>query len=372
MNTHDAHARSPRSSRRTFIHSAGVVGLGLASGPSVVSSAAESEERTPTFSTTVESDANTDATPIDSCTLIDEPGEYELVADISFDWTEQHRVDLSRGCILITAEGVTLRGNGHTIEGHGVGNCIAVGHDLPLAPEEASLDPVIEDVVVRGGRHGIASRLSGFGAEIRDVTAVENTTGISFFVDGGTLTNCVIEENERGVNVEGDEVVWFEGGAIDLVNCTITQNDVGGLRVGAFSTARADESRFVANGDGVRTASLAETTTLRRCHICRNAGYGVRAFSSPGMDPELLDDPDRDFPFEHPSESHVDAIENYWGTATGPSSFGDPEEPFTDPETGRPASGDGDAISDGLEPGVANVSFDPFFESPIDDVGSRR
>ncbi|WP_331236403.1 hypothetical protein [Natronorarus salvus] len=59
------------------------------------------------------------------------------------------------------------------------------------------------------------------------------------------------------------------------------------------------------------------------------------------------------------------------GCANGPTSDDDdPSEAFTDPETGRPVDGDGDVISESLDPGVANVRFHLFLKSLPDDVGA--
>lgn len=352
-------------SRRLFIQSVGVAGVGLITGTTV---AASNEDDDGNDDQADESTA-AETTEIDSCTVIDEPGEYELVADITFDeLDQQERARRARGCLVIASDGVTVRGNDHTIEGNGTGSCIVVGDPS----RDEFLDPVIEDVVVRGADIGVSSLFAGV-SEYTNVTAVENGSGFVFFGTGGSLTNCHVENNRRdGIFLQGEEAVFLMGPHVDLDHCTIKSNGNFGLRVGHLSRAEVSRSRIVENGIGVETSPIAEGTTLEDCHICRNEHYGVDAGSQPGDDPDLLDDPDRDFPFEHRRKGLVVAVDNYWGAADGPSSFGDPEEPFTDPETGRPANGDGDAISQGLDPGVSNVRFDPFRESTLDGVGADR
>ena len=59
-----------------------------------------------------------------------------------------------------------------------------------------------------------------------------------------------------------------------------------------------------------------------------------------------------------------------WSPPNRSSSYGDPGELFTNPETGRGAAGDGDVISKSLDPGVANVHFDPFLDAFPEDVGA--
>lgn len=352
-------------SRRFFIQSVGVAGFGLTTGARV----AASNERDDGEDQEAAESPGRETTEIDSCTVIDEPGEYELVADITFDELDQQdRTRRARGCIVITSEGVTLRGNDHMIEGNETGSCIVVGDPA----RDEFLDPVIEDVVVRGANVGVSSLFAGDN-EYTNVTAVENGSGFVFFGTGGSLTNCHVENNVRdGIFLQGEEAVFLMGPDVDLERCTIESNGRFGLRVGHLSRVDASRSRIVENSIGVETSPIAEETTLEKCNICRNEHYGVNAGTQPGDDPDLLDDPDRDFPFEHPREGLVVAVDNYWGAANGPSSFGDPEKPFTDPETNRPADGDGDAISQGLEPGVSNIRFDPFRESTLDDVGADR
>ena len=342
--------RSRTTTRRLFVQSVGIAGFGLTTGATLATSTEDGERENSAVSTP----SAAEPTAIDSPTVIDEPGEYELVADLAPDALEQV------ACIVIDSEDVTFRGNGHTIDGSGVGRCISI--DRWHTGYEELWEPVIEDVVVRGGDVGIYGRLAGMYGRYTNVTAVENGTGFEFTVDGGTLTNCVVEGNDVGIALQGHD--QWGGSHLDLNGSTIESNERMGLWVGYESFADVSETRLVENGTGVRTMSHAGATRLERCHLCRNQHYGVEAGSAPGW--HEFDEG------EPPREGRVTAIDNYWGEANGPSSFGDPEEPFTDPETGRPADGDGDAISESLESGVSAVRFDPFRESTIDDIGADR
>lgn len=343
-----------RRSRRRFVQSVGVVGIALTSS-TIITTAGGSEETDDGALASVGSDDQGDATEIDSCTVIDEPGEYELISDIG-PGSGDHDA-----CIVIESEGVTLRGNGHTIDGSGLDSCIAVTHGSPGS--EIELDPVVEDVVVRGAAAGVSSEFSGYDGEYTTIRAIENGRGFDFFIAGGTLTNCVATDNDDGIYLEGDEA-WGDGGRVTIQNCTVHSNAERGLRVGRMSAATVAETRIVANDVGVEGHATQQGVTLENCHICRNERAGVDAASSPASDdPE---EPEPAFP------GRVTAVENYWGASSGPSSLGDPGEPYEDPETGRPANGDGDAISEGIEPGVSNVHFDPFLKSTLDDIGARH
>ena len=57
----------------------------------------------------------------------------------------------------------------------------------------------------------------------------------------------------------------------------------------------------------------------------------------------------------------INATNNYWGAADGPSSYGNGT--VTDPVTGEPADGNGGSVSEG-------VRFDPWLDQPNDETGT--
>lgn len=354
-------------SRRTFMHGAGVVGLGLATGAAVPASSSEhgdaGNETETGEGTPVEEETTRDgeSTEIESCTVIDEPGEYELVTDLAPDSLEQP------ACLVIESDEVTVHGNGHTIDVSGTTyegdgdrekpSCIAIN---PSGGEElVDWSTAVHEVELRGGRAGVDAQLTD-GGEYTDLTAIENDTGFRFYVDGGTLEECVAANNGTGIDLGGDPDV-FGGSSATIERCTFTSNQQEGIRIGHESRADITESRIVLNNTGVWASPLAQDSTVSGSHICRNDEFGVDAGTRPA---------EEDKPPE--AEAYVEALENYWGASNGPSSHGDPEEPYEDPETGQRADGDGDAISESLEPGVSNVRFDPFQETTLEDVGADR
>lgn len=355
--------------RRLFMQSVGAASLGLVAS-SAVNADDEEQEKDDDNDGGEESDDD-EPTEIDSCTVIDEPGEYELVADVAPETVDQS------GCIVIDSDDVTFRGNGHTIDlsetsfeetgnvfrrnGRTLRNARACLVVNPGIGDEFSWDITVENVEVRGGSSGIDHYLNT-GGDFTDITAAENDVGFRFTADG-TLTNCIAEDNNTGVFVGTVQPV-FPGMGIDIDGCTIRSNSGDGIMVSHESRASVTDSRIVQNGIGVRTSYFMAGATIEDSHICHNEHYGVNLGKSLGYD-----DPEEPEP---PREGSGLATNCYWGAANGPSSFGSPEEPFTDPETGRPADGDGDAVSQSLEPGVSNVRFDPFHESPIDGVGADR
>lgn len=363
MSSHDPEARRDGNrtrSRRSFVGALGTAGLVLTA---VTTSTALEDDggdgaadggdpigRTASVADTVDHGP----TEIDSCTVIDQPGEYELVADLAPATLSQP------GCIVIDSDGVTLRGNGHTIDVSDVDRHGVVVH--PDRDREVDWDTVVEDLEVRGGDAGISAQLSG-GGEYRDITAVDNNYGFEFFVEFGTLENCVAADNATaGVFIHGDDVVWG-GGDMALRDCTL-QSNARGLWIGHESTVTATSCRIVENDEGVRTSPVGAVGRIEDSHICSNVEVGVLAVTDEGYDEEDESQP--------PREGRVTAVGNYWGAANGPSSYGDPDDPYEDPDTGRPADGDGDAVSESLDPGVSNVRFDPFLQGPVDGVGADR
>lgn len=353
-------------SRRRFVQGAGVVGLGLATGAAVPVASSDHEgsgtdsENGDGEGEDEEAGSEDDGpTPIDSPTTIESPGEYELVADIVPDSLEDDH------CIAVnldeTDEGsVAINGNGHTIDLHQTdgGDCI-VSNPESRGSEGTGPGWTVDvaDVTVTGGNRGIVSNLDTAGT-FTDITSVGNDEGARFHLDYATLTNCVLTENTGGAYLSGSEV---HGGAeVQFEHCTIENNDAEGIRV-VQGAATVTSSRLVRNETGVYVGVPNGDATIEDSHICGNAEYGVDAES--GTDEETGEG---DLP------GGATATNNYWGAANGPSSYGDPEEPYEDPETGEPADGDGDAIPEGLEPGVSNVRFDPFREATIDGVGADR
>lgn len=357
------------------MHAVGVVGLGLAGGTTLAATANPDHDTITPATATVNNNTNNttgtdDSAPgaagsndnsvaIDACTVIDEPGTYHLVADLTPD-TLNGQV----ACIEILADDVTLVGNGHTIDLSNVPPeprtpRIGVAINPHATGEEDEFRTEVTDLVVRGGTSGVSARFNVSFAEYRDVTVLENGAGVSLFSAGASLDNCVIEHNGTGVSLGGEPALI--GSDLVMDHSTVRANRVG---VGADpdSFARITHSRLIENEIGFRTSPDAGGR-IRDSHICRNTEYGVQNLAWPG---------DEDDPDDRPIPSSTNAIDCYWGAPTGPSSFGDPAEPFTDPDTGRPADGDGDAISESLEPGVSSVRFDPFHETPIPGVGATR
>ena len=340
--------------RRLFLQTVGAAGVGIAT------------------SNTVSASDSDDPTEIDSCTVIDEPGEYELVSDIEPDttFTDQSASLEDASCIEIRAINVTLRGNGHTIDGHGAQEGdrfrgAAVGVNIGATPTQPDVFEQLENITVEN------LHITGFGAGIRyeevvdgriaGITAHDNGSGVSFTsnVVGVSVENCRLTGGNQGFSTIGDPDIFGGPQGNRVQYCTIEENTYG-ISLGMEThDHEINDCRIMNNGHGATHSPLFNSGHVYHNNaICANRVYGILNMDSPEEEP-------------YPRmEDIVEAMENFWGAENGPSSFGDPPEPFTDPETGRAADGDGDAISESLEPGVANVRFDPFLDSFPDDVGA--
>ncbi|WP_435158315.1 hypothetical protein [Haladaptatus sp. DFWS20] len=103
-------------------------------------------------------------TPINSCTTITQPGEYELTQDItdSPDTT----------CIDIQADDVVLDGNGHTIDGVDAVNTVGV-------QSQSQTNVTVENLTVTDWLTGISVDSSD-NHTLTNITANNNNLGIFF------------------------------------------------------------------------------------------------------------------------------------------------------------------------------------------------
>ncbi|WP_435181868.1 NosD domain-containing protein [Halorussus sp. AFM4] len=157
--------------------------------------------------------AATDATQtrIDSCTTIDRPGEYVLTADIE----NGGKTPISKACIRITADGVTLDGGGHLVDGRGVSHTkgVAVVGARNVVVRNVELDDWHAGVLVESGSatvRNVRTYSNAYGVRLENATdvAVENSTveqnlvGVSAINQSVTLTNNEFSGNEIEVQRE--------------------------------------------------------------------------------------------------------------------------------------------------------------------------
>jgi PGF-CTERM protein len=199
---------------------------------------------------------------VDACTVVDEPGEYDLVGDVASNE--------SASCIAIQSSDVVLDGNGHAVEGPAPSSDdgspaagILVDGDTSMSYENVT----VEDVTVSGFDAGVQAGSGGSGDDTAvDVVNVDVTdAGRGILLRGGnaTLSSVTVEDGEVGVDADGAGAVEFfdvvlsgngdglnaaETGPIYAGSTTIETNDGAGVTLGPAVSMDADGLQVTGNG----------------------------------------------------------------------------------------------------------------------------
>lgn len=194
-------------------------------------------------------------TPVDSCTVIEEPGTYVLTADI--------RNRSAFGCIRIVASDVTLDGDGHVLGGVGAGvDTVAVS----VVPSNATrtTNVTVRNLALADWNDGV--RVVGSpNATVRNVTTIDTAFGVSVFespeatVDGATVRNATVGVAARlspgtairdaGVSGSADGVVVDRSPGASVRGTNVSGNRRGLLVNGSADVTVAD---VVARGNDLR------------------------------------------------------------------------------------------------------------------------
>ena len=197
--------------------------------------------------------------------------------------------------------------------------------------------------------------------ETTDVTVADNTVTDAFTgIEADETVRASIRGNTVRNSFDGVEVDCCFTGEVNANVATIEGNVFADNGVGIELDTDDGEvvvrrNAIVDNRVGVEIDRIffSDGTESPRYEITRNRISGNDIY---GVENRRSDDV-------------VDATNNYWGAADGPSSR--TADPLADPETGALADGSGDAVS-AAAPGVSNVRFDPFLESPPSDAPSAN
>ncbi|WP_192498470.1 NosD domain-containing protein [Halorussus halophilus] len=128
----------------------------------------------------------TAATEIDSCTTIEQSGTYVLTSDIE----DGGNTAISESCIEIRADGVTLDGDNHTLDGRGVSHTKGI--------TVSANDVTIRNLGVNDWHYGIWVRDGS--ATIDGVRTFSNAYGVRLQnAKGSTVTNATVEDNLIGI-----------------------------------------------------------------------------------------------------------------------------------------------------------------------------
>ncbi|WP_143117651.1 right-handed parallel beta-helix repeat-containing protein [Halomicrobium zhouii] len=193
---------------------------------------------------------------LSACTVIDEPGQYELTGDVSGSGT----------CLVVEASGVVLDGNGHTVAGPGSGTGVQVAGGVS--------DVTVRDVDVSDWSVAVAlggSGASGPTANLVEVRATDSDTGVRLTeADGSAMQAVTASDN-------GDGVVLVDTADVQASDVTVDGNDGTGLWLArgvsesSFSIVQATD-----NGDrGIHVATGAVDNFVGDATVTDNGGPGV-------------------------------------------------------------------------------------------------
>lgn len=374
------------------------------------------------------------ATPVETCGVIDEPGQYELTTDLESNST----------CIRIAAPNVTLDGNGHTITGTGAAPDTAV---LVRVTDDAfPHNATVQNLDVENWERGVAFRLVD-NASVQNVTAT-NASIVFNHVNGGTVDASQVEDGaisavaswdvavqdatlrnssiELGSFVHGATVTGVDGHDAqvsvvrsdnvtvrdsnlsgvtlsDVDNVTVANNtpdetgrfgvwihSVGATTVtitGNHITGNTEDAGDREHASGIRADAVHNLTITDNRIEGNDVGLHVVSIADETVEEEICGEvvtrtESGTVDIHHNSLANntqgvvvdtdrpVNATNNYWG-ADGPSSA--TSTPLEDPETGAVAGGNGSSVSEAPhESGVSNVRFDPWLDhDPTADTESE-
>lgn len=168
---------------------------------------------------------------ITDCTTITEPGEYQLAADIT-NGGDDNFTYISGTCIRIQSDNVTLRGNGHTVDGMGVSDTTAI----TIGGNESVENVVVRDVRVREWNRGVyVSNASN--VTVQNVAAGGNSFGV-FVEDSDDVTVRRMSANRYfvGIYLE-DSSARLANNSLKGSHAHVVSNGSQVQRVGGNGTA---------------------------------------------------------------------------------------------------------------------------------------
>ena len=249
------------------------------------------------------------ATAIDSCTTIDEPGTYRLTESV-----ENSSADT---CIDIQASNVYFDGNGHTVDGNisrqavldrlppaGPAPTEGMGIGVNLDGSSAVSNVTITNVSTTDWFYGVLVR-NVESPTVRDVTGTTN--GIGILVDSATdarversngsnnvVTGVAISQsadrsgNNTVVNTTTSEngrygVLLFDSPYSTVRDVTATGNEFVGIEIvnsshNTVQSANATENEFRGFGVDALPGNTARNVTVADSDFSRNGYIGMAVF----------------------------------------------------------------------------------------------
>ena len=219
------------------------------------------------------------ATEIGSCTVIDEPGRYELTEDVRGSGDT---------CIHVKASDVVVDGNGHTVGAANHSNVSAgvLVHNGSASDIEQDVEELanvtVRDLRVTGWTNGVRTGefvSDGPTVTIENVTAVDNEGGFVLYGAGeSSLTNVTATENR----VSG--VFIWESSSVDVDDLTVSDNGGNGLVLdqSVLTSNFTDVTATGNGGHGVLVGTSAVDNRFVDAYVAGNGEAGVHLSDSAG------------------------------------------------------------------------------------------
>lgn len=285
-----------------------------------------------------------------SADIVWENGEHGTVDDVTVQNASVDLGSTSHGTVVdshlehggitaaMGADNVTIRNTSLVDTEIGLGSYVTDARVVGVSGDHATValsesenvtvrDSELREVYISGGTNlTIANNqpddAGRFGIRIAPVGADQVT------VTGNTITgNTVNASQNAGIR------------AHSVHNLTVTNNQISGNELGIVVHEISDRERTTTVCGESYTETIEGSVDVHRNSLANNTNGIVN----------------------HDVDTVVNAVENYWGDVSGPSSA--TSEPLEDPTTGTLADGDGSTVSeDPEESGVSNVRFDPWLD----------
>jgi len=186
--------------------------------------------------------ASAQATSIDSCTVIDEPGRYVLTQDVD------QPGETESACIEIRASDVVLDGDGHVITGNGY-YATGVGTNGSTGVENVS----VVDITVRQSATNVQFENVTDGRAVNVTSEEPESAGAGVAVVESERVE--IRDSDLGANMGSPAVRLRDVTHVAVENNALTDGYVTGIDAEQTNRSRIGENAFDIDGTPVTVSS---------------------------------------------------------------------------------------------------------------------
>jgi len=207
-----------------------------------------------------------------SCTVISEPGTYELVDNVT-GGDGDVCIEIQSGDVRLDGQGYEIRGPGDVTGTYDERAPIGIyvnNTDVPLTPDITDLENVtIVNVSVSGWNRGITGSETGnINLTVADSAIRDNWAGADFNAGSSqyvSFQNVTIAGNEEYGATHGGV-----GGGVLAISDSLVENNSEGIFVADSTPVSIDSSTFEGNGAGLHLGTLSGPSTISNTTIRDN------------------------------------------------------------------------------------------------------